>query len=90
MSEARSALPGAAFAGVVRVEEAGLRGMVTLRAELGAAKVKKAVKDAMGTDIPAVRKAALAGGRGALWMSPDETPPPRPPRRGTRRRRPPR
>jgi sarcosine oxidase subunit gamma len=72
MSEARSALPGAAFAGAVRIEEAGLRGMVTLRADLGAAKVKKAVKDAVGVDIPAVRKAALARGRGALWMSPDE------------------
>jgi sarcosine oxidase, subunit gamma len=72
MSEARSALPGAAFTGIVRVEEAGLRGMVTLRADLGAAKVRKAVKDATGTDIPATRKAALAGGRGALWMSPDE------------------
>ncbi len=72
MSEACSALPGATFSGIVRVEEAGLRGMVTLRADLGAAKVKKAVKDAIGTDIPATRKAAHAGGRGALWMSPDE------------------
>ena len=72
MSETLSALPGATFAGVVRVEEAGLRGMVTLRADLGAAKLKKAVKDAVGVDIPATRKAALAGGRGALWMSPDE------------------
>jgi sarcosine oxidase subunit gamma len=72
MSEARSALPGAAFAGTVRIEEVGLRGMVTLRADLRAAKVRKAVKDAVGVDIPGTRKTALAGGRGALWMSPDE------------------
>jgi len=72
MSEARSALPGAAFDGLIRVEEAGLLGMVTLRADLGAAKVKKAVKTVAGVDLPAARRAALAGDRGVLWMSPDE------------------
>jgi sarcosine oxidase subunit gamma len=72
MSEAASALSGAAFDGLVRVEEAGLRGMVTLRADLGAAKVGKAVKAAVGVDVPGPRRAAFAGDRGALWMSPDE------------------
>lgn len=72
MSEATSALPGAAFDGLVRVEEAGLRGMVTLRADLGAAAVAKAVKAAVGVEVPGVRRASIAGGRGALWMSPDE------------------
>jgi sarcosine oxidase subunit gamma len=72
MSEARSALPGAAFVGRVRVEEAGLRGMVTLRADLGEAKVRKAVKAAVGVGVPDTRRAALSAGRGALWMSPDE------------------
>ena len=72
MSEARSALPGASFDGLVRIEEAGLRGMVTLRADLGAAKVKKAVKTAVGVDVPGPRRAAFAGNTGALWMSPDE------------------
>jgi sarcosine oxidase subunit gamma len=46
--------------------------MVTLRADFGAAGVAKAVKAAVGVDVPDVRKAALADGRGALWMSPDE------------------
>jgi sarcosine oxidase subunit gamma len=72
MSEARSALPGAVFDGLVRIEEAGLRGMVTLRADLGAAKVRKAVTSVVGVDMPPVRGAVLSGGRGALWMSPDE------------------
>ena len=72
MSEAASALPGAAFDGLVRIEEAGLRGMVTLRADLGATKVRKAVKAAIGVDVPQTRRAVLDGDRGALWMSPDE------------------
>jgi sarcosine oxidase, subunit gamma len=72
MSEARSALPGAVFDGTVRVEEAGLRGMLTLRADLGAAKVRKAVRAAVGVDLPDTRRAVLSDGRGALWMSPDE------------------
>lgn len=72
MSEARSALPGAAFAGLVRVEEAGLRGMVTLRADLAEAKVRKAVKATVGVDLPAIRRAVVDGDRGALWMSSDE------------------
>jgi sarcosine oxidase subunit gamma len=72
MSEARSALPGAVFDGLVRVEEAGLRGMVTLRADLADARVRKAVKAVAGADVPDTRRAALAGGRGAIWMSPDE------------------
>jgi sarcosine oxidase subunit gamma len=72
MSEAESALPGAVFEGLVRVEEAGLCGMVTLRADLAEAKVRKAVKAAVGVDLPATRRAVRDGGRGALWMSPDE------------------
>jgi sarcosine oxidase subunit gamma len=72
MSDARSALPGAAFAGTVRIEEAGLRGMVTLRADLGADVVRTAVKDIIGAEVPGVRRASFAKGRGALWMSPDE------------------
>jgi sarcosine oxidase subunit gamma len=72
MSEASSALPGASFAGLVRIEEAGLRGMVTLRADLKAAAVAKAVKAAIGVEMPGVRRAVVSGGKGALWMSPDE------------------
>lgn len=72
MSERQSALAGAVFDGRVRVEEAGLRGMVTLRADLGSAKAKKAVKAAAGVVIPDVRQMARAGDHAALWMSPDE------------------
>lgn len=72
MSETQSALPGAAFDGRVRVAEAGLRGMVTLRAELGAAKVKRAVKAETGAGMPGLRQMVRAGDRSALWMSPDE------------------
>lgn len=72
MSEARSTLEGASRSGVIRIEEAGLRGMVTLRADLTAARVKKAVKAVAGVDLPGIRKVAFAEDRGALWMSPDE------------------
>lgn len=72
MSEARSALPGAAFEGLASIGDAGLRGMVTLRGDLGSAKLKKAVKDVAGVAVPDTRRGAFAGDRGALWMSPDE------------------
>lgn len=72
MSEAKSALPRSSFDGLARIEEAGLRGMVTLRADLGAAQVKKAVKAAVGVDVPGQRRGVYGGGKGALWMSPDE------------------
>ncbi|WP_135506382.1 sarcosine oxidase subunit gamma [Roseovarius aestuariivivens] len=72
MSDAISALPGAAFEGAVRVEESGLQGMITLRGDFGTAKLKKAVKDTVGVAIPATREIAQKDGRGAAWMSPDE------------------
>lgn len=72
MSDAASALPGASFTGYVAVREAGLRGMVTLRADLSDARVMAAVRKAAGVAVPAVRRIALEGGRGAGWMSPDE------------------
>lgn len=72
MSEAASALNGAGFEGYVKVSEAGLRGMVTLRADLSDAKVKAAVKKVAGVELPGVRRIALKDGKGAGWMSPDE------------------
>ena len=72
MSESLSALPGASFKGLVAVEVAGLRGMITLRGDLGAAKLKAAVKSVAGVDVPEARRTALAGETGAVWMSPDE------------------
>ena len=67
-----SALNGATVQGFARVEDAGLQGMITLRGDLGSAKVKKAVKDTTGQDVPALRT-INAGDSGAVaWMSPDE------------------
>ena len=72
MSEARSALAGARFAGIAHVEEAGLVGMISFRGDLGHAKVKSAVKAVAGAAIPKPRGVALAGATGVAWMSPDE------------------
>jgi sarcosine oxidase subunit gamma len=48
------------------------QGMIMLRADLGAAATKKAVKAAVGTAMPALRRIEAAGDRAAAWMSPDE------------------
>jgi sarcosine oxidase subunit gamma len=72
MSERASALPGAAFEGYVTVRETGLRGMVTLRADLSDGRVGAAVRDVARVELPAQRRIVLREGRGAGWMSPDE------------------
>ena len=72
MSKAVSALQGAVYQGYVEVREMGLVGMITLRGDLSSAKMKKAVKDACGVDLPGQREIAVAGEKGAAWMSPDE------------------
>ncbi|MBY5988332.1 sarcosine oxidase subunit gamma [Roseovarius atlanticus] len=72
MSKAVSALQGAVYQGYVEVREMGLQGMITLRGDLSSAKMKKAVKDACGVDLPGQREIAVAGDKGAAWMSPDE------------------
>ena len=72
MSEAVTPFEGAVYDGYVRVEDAGLCGMISLRGDLSDAKVKKACKDASGQAMPKPRLIAgdLNGGIG--WMSPDE------------------
>jgi len=72
MSKAVSALGGVSHAGFTEVAEAGLRGMITLRGDLASAALKKAVKAATGTGVPAPRRIEMSGDRGAAWMSPDE------------------
>jgi sarcosine oxidase subunit gamma len=72
MSKAVSALSGVSHKGFVQVSEAGLRGMITVRGDLGSAAMKKAVKAATGTAVPAQRRIEVAGDRAAAWMSPDE------------------
>ena len=70
MSEALSALPGMEASGLVVVREMGLRGMVTLRADL--AEAAEAVKGVTGADMPATRGIASGEGMQVAWMSPDE------------------
>lgn len=71
MSDAVSPLAGQSFEGRVRVEDAGLQGMITLRIDTKDEGVVGALR-AAGFEMP--RQGAAAGhlSAGALWMSPDE------------------
>lgn len=71
MSEAVSALNGARFSGIVQIEDTGLAGMLTLRANFSDDAVRRALKT-VGVDFPDARMMAGAVGNGTLWMSPDE------------------
>lgn len=72
MSDAVSALAGASFDGSVKVAEAGLRGMVTLRGDLGSEAMAIAVKAAVGLSVPGQREHKTGKAGGVVWMSPDE------------------
>jgi len=76
MSDPVSALGGATFDGFAKVREIGPWGMITLRAKPATRGLDKAVKAAVGTGLPAVRRMEWSGpadaGRGCGWMSPDE------------------
>ena len=72
MSEAVSALPGASFDGYVSVREVGLQGMVTLRGDHTAAKIKSGVKKVAGVAVPDTWRMAMKDGTSVAWMSPDE------------------
>lgn len=71
VSGAVSALNGQSAVGFATVAEAGLSGMVSLRADLGSKALAKALK-ALGLKTPAAREVASEGGRAVAWMSPDE------------------
>ncbi|MCP5074194.1 MAG: hypothetical protein GY947_13010 [Rhodobacteraceae bacterium] len=72
MSDALSVMNGASQAGAVEVRDAGLKGMITLRGDMGSAPVAKAVKSAVGMAMPDQR-GIKSGSKGAVaWMSPDE------------------
>ncbi|PCD77236.1 sarcosine oxidase subunit gamma [Pseudothioclava arenosa] len=71
MSEAVSALGGKSVKGFADVAEAGLVGMVTIRADLGTKALAKALK-ALGLPVPGQRRIESAEGRQIAWMSPDE------------------
>ena len=72
MSEAVSALQGAAFEGLVAVRDAGLRGMVTLRGTLSDKAFAAAIRSETGLAVPAQRGVVSAGDMSLCWMSPDE------------------
>lgn len=72
MPEAVSALAGASFDGLVRIEDVGLQGMITLRGDLSSAGVKNAATGVAGVDMPGQGEENCVGPRGICWMSPDE------------------
>jgi sarcosine oxidase subunit gamma len=72
MSDAISALTGASFEGLAAVHEAGLRGMITVRGELGAATLKRAVKKVTGFEVPPKGGIFVENDQGVAWVSPDE------------------
>lgn len=71
MSKAISALKGESHTGFVTVTEAGLTGMITIRADLGSAALAKAL-GGLGLSMPGVRGIVEAGDKMLAWMSPDE------------------
>lgn len=72
MSEPVSALQGKTVPGDVTVTEAGLRGMITLRGDITAPKLKAICTGLSGVDFPAQGRANCVGDKGLCWMSPDE------------------
>ena len=69
---AQSALPDAAFDGLVSVREAGLCGMVTLKADLASAALGKALLSVTGAELPTPRRIAVGSTMQVAWMAPDE------------------
>lgn len=72
MSEPVSALKGASARGFAAIREIGPVGMITLRAKPDVKGLAAAVKAAVGTSVPALRRIEIAGDRACGWMSPDE------------------
>lgn len=72
MSETASALADKATSGATTVREAGLVGMITIRADLDNADVATAIKSATGIAQPKQRQIAIKSERALGWMSPDE------------------
>jgi len=72
MSNVVSALENASYEGFARVDEAGLRGMITLRGNMATVKLKNVAKKITGVEVPKPGHANIAGDTGLAWMSPDE------------------
>ncbi|MEM9716095.1 MAG: sarcosine oxidase subunit gamma family protein [Pseudomonadota bacterium] len=72
MSNAVSVMKGATSNGLNIVSDAGLKGMITLKGDLGSAVFAKAVKAAVGLAVPAMGE-CKTGSKGAVsWMASDE------------------
>jgi sarcosine oxidase subunit gamma len=67
-----SALGGAVSKGFAEVREIGPLGMISLRAKPDAKGLASAVKAAVGTGLPGLRRIVAEGDRACAWMSPDE------------------
>ncbi|MGQ0610760.1 MAG: sarcosine oxidase subunit gamma [Paracoccaceae bacterium] len=72
MSDPVSALGQARYEGFVHVQDIGPLGMIALRAKPEVKALAKAIKAAVGTEVPAPRRIFIAGDKAAAWMSPDE------------------
>jgi sarcosine oxidase subunit gamma len=72
MSNAVSALLEKEFDGPLKVRDAGLRGMITLRADLGDPKFGKDFVKALGAKVPDMRRMTQNKAVIVAWMSPDE------------------
>ncbi|GGL57672.1 sarcosine oxidase subunit gamma [Wenxinia marina] len=72
MAEAVSALWGREDGARVQVRDGGLRGMVTIRADLSDEAVQRTVGEVAGVHLPERGRASMKGERALLWMSPDE------------------
>lgn len=65
-------LGNASFDGFCKIREIGPLGMISLRAKPDVKVLAKAIKAAVGTNLPAQRRIEIAGDKACGWMSPDE------------------
>lgn len=73
MSEPVTALHHASdTAGIAEIREVGPIGMITLRGDLEATALRKALRDVAPAQVPEARGCRIDGDRGLAWMSPDE------------------
>ena len=72
MSSVVSALSGKTHVASIAVTEQGLRGMITLRGDLNASKLRNAATAASGVKFPDQGMCNSDGETGIAWMSPDE------------------
>jgi sarcosine oxidase, subunit gamma len=72
MHEPVSALPGARYSGLIEIAEAGLRGMIVLRGELGSEPIARALQEAFGLSVRGTRRIVTGERAAAAWMAPDE------------------